>query len=114
MNPEKYISYQKNDYNKCVRENVIKTYKRFKTKKIKIFIFNFFCFKSKLLAENIAIDDRIKKMKKTSACIPVKDHKEGFLNKLSLHLNSPSKSDIGKISKNILDKINQILILNTK
>ena len=32
MNPEKYISYQKNDYNKCVRENVIKTYKRFKIK----------------------------------------------------------------------------------
>ena len=53
-------------------------------------------------------------MKETSACIPVKDHKEGFLNKLPLHLNSPSKSDIGKISKNILDKINQILILNTK
>ena len=111
MNPEKYISYQKNDYNKCVRENVIKTYKRFKTKKIKNKNFN---FKSKLLAENLAIDDRIKKMKETSACIPVKDHKEGFLNKLSLHLNSPSKSDIGKISKNILDKINQILILNTK
>ena len=38
-------------------------------------------------------------MKETSACITVKDHKEGFLNKLSLHLNNSSKYDIGKISK---------------
>ena len=38
---QKHISYQKNNYSKCVRENVIKTYKRFKTKKkLKIQILN--------------------------------------------------------------------------
>ena len=52
-------------------------------------------------------------MEETEACITVKDHKEGFFHKLSLRLISPSNSDIGKVSKNLLGKINKILILNT-
>ena len=35
----------------------------------------------------------------------MKDHKEHFTNKISCRLINPSKSDIGKISKTILDKI---------
>ena len=41
------------------------------------------------------------------------DHK-GFPHKLSFSLINPSKSDIGKISKILLDKINKILILKEK
>ena len=52
-------------------------------------------------------------MEETEAYITVKDHKVGFPHKLSFRLINPSKSDIGKISKNLLDKINKILILNT-
>ena len=52
-------------------------------------------------------------MEETGAYITVKDHKEDFPHKLSFRLINPCKSDIGKISKNLLDKINKILILST-
>ena len=65
------------------------------------------------MAEKLSIDDRIEKMEETEAYITVKDHKEGFPHKLPFRLINPSKSDIGKISKKLLDKTNKILILNT-
>ena len=58
------------------------------------------------MAKKLVIDDRIDKMEETEAYITVKDHKEGFPHKLSFRLMNPSKSDIDKISKNLLDKIN--------
>ena len=52
-------------------------------------------------------------MLETEAYITIKDQKEGFPNNLSFRLLNPSKSDIGKISKNILDQINKSLIAFT-
>ena len=88
---------QKDDYYKHVRDHVTKTYKRSTANRLKNIN-----IKSKL-AEKLAIDDRIQKMEETEAYITVKDHKEGFPPKLSFRFINPSKSDIGKISKNILD-----------
>ena len=65
------------------------------------------------MAEKLTIDDRIQKMVETEAYITVEDNKEGSPHKLSFRLMNPSQSDVGKISKNLLDKINEILILNT-
>ena len=48
-------------------------------------------------------------MQESESYITVKDHKEDFLHRLSCRLVNPSKSDIGKISKHVLDKINQKL-----
>ena len=47
---------QKNDYNEYERENVTKTYERSIAQRVKNIN-----YKSKLLAEKLAIDDRIKK-----------------------------------------------------
>ena len=47
---------QKDDYNKYVRDNVTKTYKRSTANRVKDIN-----YKSKLLAEKLAIDDRIEK-----------------------------------------------------
>ena len=52
-------------------------------------------------------------MLETEAYITIKDQKEGFPNNLSFRLLNPSKSDIGKISKNFLDRINKSLIAFT-
>ena len=49
-------------------------------------------------------------MLETEAYITIRDHKEGFPHKLSFCLLNPSKSDIAKISENILDQINKSLI----
>ena len=45
-------------------------------------------------------------MQENECYIIVKDHKEDFPHKISCRLINPSKSDIGKLSKIILDKIN--------
>ena len=45
-------------------------------------------------------------MQETEAYITIKDHKEIFPNKIPCRLINPSKSCVGKISKVILDKIN--------
>ena len=45
-------------------------------------------------------------MQETEGYITIKDHKESFPDKIPCHLINPSKSSIGKISKVILDKIN--------
>ena len=53
-------------------------------------------------------------MKKREAFISLKDHKENFENNPKCRLINPAKSDSGKISKLILDKVNTHLraILN--
>ena len=53
-------------------------------------------------------------MQETEAYIKIKDHKEEFPNKISCRLINPSKSSIEKISRDILDKINQQLKIITK
>ena len=50
---------------------------------------------------------------KNEAFTRVEDHKESFSHILSFRLISPSKSDIGKIGKLILDKINKAIVLTT-
>ena len=45
-------------------------------------------------------------MQETEAYITIKDHKESFPNKIPCHLINPSKSSVCKISKAIIDKIN--------
>ena len=98
----------KDTYTKHLIENVTKTYKQCSRKKVKNINYN-----SKLIAQELSIDDRVEKMLETEAYITIKDHKEGFPHKLSFRLLNPSKSDIGKISKNILDRINKSLIAFT-
>ena len=45
-------------------------------------------------------------MQETEAYMTIKDHKESFPKKIPCRLINPSKSSVGKISKVILDKIN--------
>ena len=56
-------------------------------------------------ASKLHTDDRLGKFKKKDACILFKDHKPNFENKLQTRLINPSKTEIGKISKNIIQNI---------
>ena len=51
------------------------------------------------------IDDRVECMAKREAYITLKDHKENFTTALPCRLINPAKSNIGVISKSILDRI---------
>ena len=59
-----------------------------------------------ILQINFRLANRIERMKKREAFIPLKDHKENFDNIPKCRPFKPAKSDSGKISKTILHKIN--------
>ena len=48
-------------------------------------------------------------MSKAKAFISLKDHKPDFENHPKCRLINPAKSQLGKVSKAILDKINNII-----
>ena len=96
----------KEDYRKQhLRKNITKTYKKSNRKQV-----NDINLDVKKIAQKLEIDDRVEKMLETEAFLTIKDHKEGFPYTLSFRLINPSKSDIGKISKSLLDTINKNII----
>ncbi|KAJ8031248.1 hypothetical protein HOLleu_27921 [Holothuria leucospilota] len=58
------------------------------------------------VASRLGIDDRIKCMTTRQAFLTLKDHKESFNTNPSSRLINPAKSEMGKVSKVILDSIN--------
>ena len=91
----------KEDYEKLRHKNITKTYK--KTNESKIKMINKF---AKRIANRLDVKDRIEKLQESESYNTIKDLKVDFRNKISSRLINPSKSDIGKISKVIIDKIN--------
>ena len=57
--------------------------------------------------------DRIDVLKKNECFISYKDHKDGFPGRIDTRLINPSKTNIGKISKVILQRINSNLRIKT-
>ena len=62
---------------------------------------------AKNFSKKLELDNRIEYLAKNTAFISLKDHKANFQSSLPCRLINLSKSDIGKISKSILDKFNQ-------
>eukprot|EP00795_Rhopilema_esculentum_P011087 gene11087-biopygen13455 len=58
------------------------------------------------IATELNIQDRTECMAERQAFITLKDHKENFQNNPTCRLINPAKSEIGRISKQILDRIN--------
>ena len=66
---------------------------------------------NKAIATKLRIDDRVDTTADKDAFIALKDHKPNFANKPSCRLINPTKSEIDKISKNILDRINSTIYI---
>ena len=52
----------------------------------------------------------VEKITPKNSYITIKDHKQEFSNKIQCRLINPTKTNIGKISKQILEKINNDII----
>ena len=96
-------------YDKMVKENVTKTYKKSNNKLV-----GELDSKSAKIAEPLKLDDRIEKLATNEAFVTLKDHKPNFSDHPTCRLINPSKSKIGVISKLILDDINASIISSTK
>ena len=70
--------------------------------------------KNKGIAQKLNIDDRVDTMAEEDAFITLKDHKPNFTDKPIYRLVNPVKSDIGKVSKKILDRINTTIVQKCK
>ena len=104
-----YYTMNPASYDKLIKENVTKTYK-----KSSDCVADKLDAKSASIAKHLKLDDRIEKLAKKDAFITLKDHKPAFNNNLMCCLINPSKSEIGVVSKHILDEINSAIIHNTQ
>ena len=66
------------------------------------------------VGQNNNLSDRMDVIKENECFITLKDHKPDFPGRISTRLIIPSRSSIGRISKNLLDNINQKLKGRTK
>ena len=96
-------------HNKLIKENVTKTYKKANDELVEKLD-----SQSARIAEQLKLDDRIEKLAKKEAFITLKDHKPTFQDHPTCCLINPSKSEIGIISKQILDEINSSIINSTQ
>ena len=98
----------KEDYLKYLHNNITKTYKKSIRNRVNDTNLN-----AKKISQKLEMDERVEKMQETEAFLTIKDHKEGFSHTLSFCLMNSSKSDIGKISKSLLDTINENILKET-
>ena len=88
-------------YEKLLTENVTKTYRAEPDDTI-----NDINNELKRIAHKLNIADRVEPMAQKPAFITLKDHKDDFENHTKCRLINPAKSELGKVSKAILDEIN--------
>ena len=88
-------------YNDLLEQNITKSYKKAQLNTTRVIH-----AENKNIATKLGIDDRVDKTADKEAFITLKDHKPNFANKPTCRLINPTKSEIGKISKDILDRIN--------
>ena len=93
------------EYNKLLKNNITKSYKK-STELLEKAI----NMEAKNIAKKIQLSDRIECLPKIPAFITLKDHKDNFQSSLHCRLINPSKSELGKVSKSILENINQHLV----
>ena len=91
----------KKSYNKMVDDSVTKTYRKAaaNTK-------NEIDLEGSEIAERLELADRMEVFAEKDPFITLKDHKANFDTKPTCRLINPAKSEMGMISKHILDKIN--------
>ena len=92
-------------YNDLLQKNITKAYKKVTpntTNPIEV--------EAKSIAKKLDLEDRVNITAKREAFITLKDHKPNFVNNPTCRLINPAKSEIGKISKQILDRINTNIV----
>ena len=66
------------------------------------------------VAEKLEISDRVHRTAKKDSFVTVKDHKPGFRSNPQCRLLNPTKPELGKVSKQMLEKLNSKLRAKTE
>ena len=89
------------DYNKLLESNITKNYRKVKDKDLKLDIDR----ETKKITDKLKISDRVAQIKPSDSYLLLKDHKDEFSNCPKARLINPTKMELGKISKVILERI---------
>ena len=65
---------------------------------------------AKSISTKLKISDRVKRIAKTPAFVTLKDHKDNFHSNPTCRLIYLSKNELGKVSKQLVEKINSNII----
>lgn len=103
-----FYKIDQNQYNVLLERSIQKDYKKSKES-----IINITTKGDKDIGTKLQISDRIDTTAKSEPFITLKDHKPNFNNNPSCRLINPCKSEIGKISKKLLETINSNVIKKT-
>lgn len=91
-------------HEKLLRENITKHYKAADQD-----AYDNINLEAQAISRNLGLADRMDTMAKAGAFISLKDHKDNFENSLPCRLINPAKSEMGLVSKRVLDNINSRL-----
>ena len=91
------------DYKELLHENITRDYKLDRTNKLD-------SINQDILdhARKLDIEDRMECHIDSNAFLTIKDHKEEFPNSIKCRVINPASNNLGKISKRIIDKINNV------
>ena len=95
-----YYEVSKADHDKMFEKNITKSYKKCNRKLVQNVNKS-----DKAIAESLELDDRIYAFSERDAFVTIKDHKDNYQNKTQCRVINPAKSDLGKVSKQIIAKI---------
>ena len=95
-------------YKQLIETSITKTYKKAPANNVAEII-----KEEKKIAKSLKLDDRIDALAEKQCFITLKDHKPNFANNPTTRLLNPAKSEIGVISKKILERINNKVIATT-
>ena len=91
----------KQRYEKLLHENITKHYKHAPEG-----TYHVVNSEAQKIADSLKVADRMDSLARKEVFLTLKDHKDEFLGKLPCRLINPAKSEIGIVSKQILDRIN--------
>ena len=97
------------DYNKLLHDNISAKYRKSNDntqREINL--------EAKTIAKHLELDDKIEILPEQHAFLSLKDHKPNFQSNPKCRLINPSKSNLGKVSKQLLDNINSTVRKSTK
>ena len=92
---------EKDAYNKLLREYITKDYK--KADPVLLKNIN---EEARDITNNLKLSGRVQQYSEKCGFITFKDHKPNFRNKIKCRLINPAKTEIGKISSEILKRVN--------
>ena len=104
-----FYMLDKTEHNKLLRDSITTTYKKARTDAA-----NIIDSQTKSITQELNINNHTEQITKQPAFITLKDHKGNFANHPTCCLINPTKSELRKISKQILDNINSKIRKMTK